>query len=81
MAQPPIPNVDNFAVAHPSPGGTRMTTDRPSKALPRSSTLVGQKLPPLPKYPYLLEGFDLRVGLLSATLFPLASTLVPADVE
>ena len=61
MAQPPIPNVANFGVAHPIPGVTRMTTNTPSEALPRTSTLLGQTPPPQPpKDPYLLEGFDPR---------------------
>ena len=46
MAQPPIPNGDNFGVAHPIPGGTRMTTDIPSDALPRTITLAGHSPPP-----------------------------------
>ena len=81
VAQTPIPNVANFGVSHPRPGGTRMTTDRSSKALPRPSTLVGQRLPPLPKDTYLLEGFDLRWEPLAVTLLPPASTLGPADVD
>ena len=60
MAHPPSLNVANVDVAHPIPGGTRITTDSPSEALPRPSTLAGQSLPPPHKYPYLLEGFDLR---------------------
>ena len=48
VAQTPSPNVYNFGVAHPSPGGTRMTTYIPSKALPRPSTLVGHNFPPTP---------------------------------
>ena len=31
VAQPPSPNVANLGVAHPSPGGTRINTDIPSK--------------------------------------------------
>ena len=46
VAQPPIPNVANFGVAHPIPGVTRMTTNTPSEALPRTSTLLGQIPPP-----------------------------------
>ena len=58
MAQPPIPNIANFGVAHPSPGGLRMTTDSPREALPRPRTLAG--------HPYLLEGFDPRGDPLAA---------------
>ena len=60
VALPPINNVANFVVAHPSPGGIRMTNDSPREALPRPSTLTGQKLPPPPKDHYLLESFHPR---------------------
>ena len=66
MVQPPSPNIANFGIAHPIPGGTRMTTDSPREALPRPSTLAGQRLPQTPKDPYLLEGFDPRGEPLAA---------------
>ena len=66
VAQPTIPNVANFGVAHPSPVGTRMTTDSLSEALPRLSTLAGQSPPLSPKDPYLLEGVDPRGEPLAA---------------
>ena len=66
VAQPPSPNVANSGVADSSPGGTRITNDNPRESLPRSSTLVGQRLLPPPKDPYLLEGFDPRGESLAA---------------
>ena len=66
VAQPPRLNVANSGVAHPSPGGTSMTTDSPREALHRPITLADQRLPPPPKDPYLLEGFDPRGEPLSA---------------
>ena len=45
LVRPPRPNVANFGVARPSPGGTRMTTDIPREALPMPSTLAGQSIP------------------------------------
>ena len=58
-----------------------MTTDSSSEALPRPITLAGQSLPPLPKVPYLLKGFDPRGEPLAATILPPASTLGMAEVE
>ena len=60
VAQPPIPNVANFDMDNPIPGGTRMTINSPIKSLPRTITLAGQRLPPILKEPYLLEGFNPR---------------------
>ena len=56
VSHPPSPNVANFYVAHPIPGGTRMTTYIPSQEIPRPSTLAGHRLPPPNKDPYLIEG-------------------------
>ena len=60
VAQPPIPNVANLGVAHPSPEFTRMTKYIPSKEIYMPITLAGHKLHPPPKDPYLLEGFQPR---------------------
>ena len=66
VAQPPIPNVANLGVAHPSPEVTRMTNYIPSKEINRPTTLAGHKLHPPPKDPYLLEGFQPRGEPLAA---------------
>ena len=46
VAQPPKHNVAYFGVAHLIPGGTRMTSYRPSNAIPSPSTLADHNPPP-----------------------------------
>ena len=81
MVQPPSPNIANFGVAHPIPGGTRMTNYSPREAPPRPITLAGQRIPTLPKDPYLIYGLDPRDEPLSTTLLPPASTLGPDNLD
>ena len=58
-----------------------MTTDSSRESLPMPISLAVQRLLPLPKDPYLLEGFDPRRKPLATTLLPPALTLVPAKLE